>query len=177
MAVMACGRGIGFAGWREVVVRDAFVAHRRVGDDDVPDGDVAVQHAGAPAGDERAAAARDRLFQQARRQRRADTGMEERQTPAVHVDLVERVTPYLRMSIDDVFGAARFHQSVEHVLEETDDAMFGDVDAADEPARLDDRLAGGIEFQNGIFLTHSSPQFEVLRVFKTLRTSSAYGAL
>ena len=96
------------------------------------DGDFLVQHTRTAARDEFAAAARDGLFQQADRQRRADAGVEEGHAFALHVDFVEGVNADLGFRFGDFSGAPRFDEAGEDVLEEADDAVLGDVNTFDD---------------------------------------------
>src|SRR5581483_11076669 len=80
---------------RQVVVRCTLVPHRRMGHDHMPAGDLAVEHACAPAGAELAATERDHLLQQTRRQRSAQPRVEDSQPLAVYLHLVDGVDTHL----------------------------------------------------------------------------------
>ena len=70
---------------RQVVVRRAFIAHRRGRHQQMPHGDGAIQHAGAATGNEFASAHADTLLQQINRQRRAHGLVQQRHFLLTHL--------------------------------------------------------------------------------------------
>lgn len=67
---------------------------------------------------------------------------------AAIVKLVDRVVACLALAVVEMARAgALAHQLGDHLLEEAQHAMLGDVDRLDHPGRFDDRDARAVELE------------------------------
>src|SRR5213595_3058069 len=82
----------------------ALIAHGGSRHDDVPDGDVRVEHPGATAGDDLRGSQRDDFLQQAGGKWGANAGMKDGQPLTLDVELVEGVRPKLTPHMVDDRG-------------------------------------------------------------------------
>jgi hypothetical protein len=96
------------------------------------DSDVFVEHTAASTGNELSAAKGDRFFEQARRDRRANTWMKERQPPALVRNLIHAVRTILPFVFHCYPGAMLFNDFVDHIFKERNHTMLGQVTSADD---------------------------------------------
>jgi hypothetical protein len=88
------------------VERRAFVAHRAVDDDRVPEDQVRQQRPGAADGDEPTHAERDQVLHEDRGERGTDAGLQHGQPTPVDLDLVDGRSAALQLEGADPSGTA-----------------------------------------------------------------------
>src|SRR5207249_9723238 len=130
---------------RQVVVARPLVPDRGGRDDHVAQGDVGDEDAGAAAGDRGRDASSDQLLEERGGERGSDTGMDEREPRSVDRELVDRYEADLGANLVDLPAVELVDGLCDHVLEEAEDGVSGDVGRIDVLGRLDHRARRWIE--------------------------------